>query len=206
MNLETAAQNLKDAPSDSRVKPEQWCVGTVEKAETRMNTYVKPPYEEINLQVRLKGYDGAAKGVEFVTLGTPPKGHPQFTDQATGKPTKAWNFRAGQFKRFVRAILAPGVPEKDADAAVLAAAQAAGSIDAAMIGRVNLYHITVNDGVNRKTGAVVSQARVDKPRNEVGSIIPDTPENREKYNAASIAAKQAAFVPVAAAGDEEVPF
>lgn len=191
-NLETAAQNLKDAPADSRHKPEQWCVGTIERAETRVNAYAETPFDEINIMVRLRDYDGNPRGVEFLVLGAPPKGSPGFVDVATGKPTKAWNFRAGQFKRFTNAILAPGVPEKEADAAVLAAAQAAGSIEAAMIGRTNLYHITVNDGLDKKTGAVKSAARVDKPRNEISAVIADTPENRAKYNAASIAAAQAA--------------
>jgi hypothetical protein len=206
-DMTAALQALKDAPADTGgIKPEQWAVGVIEKVETRTNTFIDPPVEEINATVRLTDYDGVTKrGLEFLTIFAPPKGHPQFMEKGadgalTDRYNSRGNFKLGQFKRSLAAILAPEASSKQADAAIAAAAQAAGSIEAAMVGRTNLYHIIINDGRDKKgtidpaTGEVkiVSQTRADKPRPEIATVIVDTPAHRAKYNNAAIAAAKAA--------------
>jgi len=176
------ADGYEDIPEEKfPLRPEVMALVEVAEASDKMNTRVPKGKPIPQIQVTLKIIEAAtvdgktAKGNLMDWLSSPEKGHEGQTEAQN-------NFQRQQFGKATAAFLAPEAKEKEAkDTLVLAAARTAGGFPQALLGKRAIVKIGINDGVNKKTGAIVSQARHDDPRNRIDNYIPATEANINKY-------------------------
>lgn len=168
-------EDLADVPERKfPPKPEVWALVEIEAEKSAWgDSKYAPVVPELTLQCRIiesakddKGRE--ARGVEFVRLKKPPKGHPDFVNppgkkdgkgnDISGKPSPRYGFMIGNYTSALAALLAPNVPnnKKNAEKVALAIAEAlnaaGGDRVKACAGKRMLVKFQINDGCQGKDG------------------------------------------------------
>ena len=171
MDFEDIAKTLQEAPlPTSGTKPEVWCRVEVTEAAKEKNPFDE--YDDINFTLRIVGSAVDANGNKafgFVwdRFSMPPKGHNMY-------------WKTQKAKDALGILLAPALPRKERFDAAVVIAREAGGFESVIVGKTALVQLRTNDGTDRKTGEIKSPARHEKPRTEIGSWMPDTPDNCQK--------------------------